>query len=191
MTTEFVDVDVRPILRAGGEPFSVIMQAVEGLEPGQGMRLFATFKPIPLFGVLGSRGFSHEAIELNDGEWEVLFRPGETSPTPPSVDPGNDEASVWPEPSIDLDNRDLDPPEPMARILEATERLKAGEVLSALLLREPRFLFPELARRGHQWRGGFDPERTTYRILVRVGSAVEAGDERRNSSPGSGTPCVT
>jgi uncharacterized protein (DUF2249 family) len=168
MTTEFVDVDVRPILRAGGEPFSVIMQAVEGLEPGQGMRLFATFKPIPLFGVLGSRGFSHEAIEVEDGEWEVLFRPGAPSLAPLSVNQGNADASAWPEPSIDLDNRDLDPPEPMARILEATERLKAGEVLSALLLREPRFLFPELARRGHQWRGGFDAKRTTYRILVRV-----------------------
>ena len=92
----------------------------------------------------------------------------------PSVNPGSADASAWPEPSIDLDNRDLDPPEPMARILEATERLKAGEVLSALLLREPRFLFPELAKRGHQWRGGFDPERTTYKILIRVGSAKEA-----------------
>jgi hypothetical protein len=56
----------------------------------------------------------------------------------------------------------------MARILEATERLLPGEVLSALLLREPRFLFPELTRRGHQWRGDFDAKRTTYRILVRV-----------------------
>jgi uncharacterized protein (DUF2249 family) len=174
MTTEFVDVDVRPILRAGGEPFSVIMQTVEGLEPGQGMRLFATFKPIPLFGVLGSKGFSHEAIELDDGEWEVLFRPEGTSPTPPSVNQGSADAAAWPEPSIHLDNRDLDPPEPMARILEATERQKAGEVLSALLLREPRFLFPELAKRGHQWRGGFDPERTTYRILIRIGPAKEA-----------------
>jgi uncharacterized protein (DUF2249 family) len=169
MTTEFVDVDVRPILRAGGEPFSVIMRAVEGLEPGQGIRLFATFKPIPLFGVMGSRGFSHEAIELNDGEWEVLFRPEETSPPSPSINPGSADASAWPEPSTDLDNRDLDPPEPMARILEATERMKAGEVLSALLLREPRFLFPELAKRHHEWRGGFDPERTTYKILIRVG----------------------
>ena len=62
----------------------------------------------------------------------------------------------------------------MARILEATERLKAGEVLSALLLREPSFLFPELAKRGHQWRGGFDPERTTYRILIRVDPPKEA-----------------
>jgi uncharacterized protein (DUF2249 family) len=171
MTTEFVDVDVRPILRAGGEPFSVIMQAIEGLEPGQGMRLFATFKPIPLFGVLGSRGFSHEAIELDGGEWEVLFRPEAALP-PPSSDPGTD-TSAWPAPSVELDNRDLDPPEPMARILEATERMKAGEVLSALLLREPRFLFPELARRGHQWRGGFDAGRTTYRISIRVGSAKE------------------
>ena len=174
MKTEFIDVDVRPILRAGGEPFSVIMQAVESLEPGQGMRLFATFKPIPLFGVLGSRGFSHEAIELDDGEWEVLFRPEKTSPSPPSINPGSADPSAWPEPSIDLDNRDLDPPEPMARILEATERMKAGEVLSALLLREPRFLFPELARRGHQWHGGFDAKRTTYRILIRIGSAKEA-----------------
>jgi hypothetical protein len=29
--TEYVDVDVRPILRAGGEPFSVIMSALERL----------------------------------------------------------------------------------------------------------------------------------------------------------------
>jgi uncharacterized protein (DUF2249 family) len=173
MTTEFVDVDVRPILRAGGEPFSVIMQAVEGLKPGQGMRLFATFKPIPLFGVLGSRGFSHEAIELDGGEWEVLFRP-DAALSLPSINPGSADASAWPEPSIDLDNRDLDPPEPMARILEAIERMKAGEVLSALLLREPRFLFPELAKRGHQWRGDFDAGRTTYKISIRVGSAIEA-----------------
>jgi len=168
MTIEFVDVDVRPILRAGGEPFSVIMQAVEGLQPGQGVRLFATFKPIPLFGVMGSRGFSHEAIALDDGEWEVLFRPAGTSLTPPPAASGEVDAAAWPESSIDLDNRDLDPPEPMARILEATERLQPGEVLSALLLREPRFLFPELAKRGHQWRGGFDPERTTYKILIRI-----------------------
>ena len=168
MTTEFVDVDVRPILRAGGEPFSVIMEAVEGLAPGQGVRLFATFKPIPLFGVMGSRGFSHEAIEHDDGEWEVLFRPTVPSSTPLATDPDRADAVAWPAPSIDLDNRDLDPPEPMARILEATERLLPGEVLSALLLREPRFLFPELTRRGHQWRGDFDAKRTTYRILVRV-----------------------
>jgi uncharacterized protein (DUF2249 family) len=128
----------------------------------------ATFKPIPLFGVMGSRGFSHEAIALGDGEWEVLFRPAATGSAPPPASEARAGAAIWPEPSIDLDNRDLDPPEPTARILEATERLKIGDALSALLSREPRFLFPELAKGGHQWRGSFDPERTTCKILIRV-----------------------
>ncbi len=34
--TDYIDVDVRPILRAGGEPFSVIMSALERLQPGRG-----------------------------------------------------------------------------------------------------------------------------------------------------------
>ena len=40
-----------------------------------------------------------------------------------------------------------------------------GEVLSALLCREPTFLLPELAKRGHSWRGGFEMDGTTYKIL--------------------------
>ncbi len=78
--TEFVDLDVRPILRSGGEPFAKIMEAVQGLAPGQGLRLFATFKPAPLFHVLGSQGFTHEATELDGGEWEVLFSPAGAAP---------------------------------------------------------------------------------------------------------------
>ena len=81
MTTTFVDVDVRPILRAGGEPFEKIMDAVTSLKPGEGLRLFATFKPVPLLHVLGSRGFTHVANELEGGEWEVLFSPSGAPPT--------------------------------------------------------------------------------------------------------------
>ena len=80
MATTFVDVDVRPILRAGGEPFEKIMEAVSALQPGQGLRLFATFKPTPLLHVLGSKGFTHEAKELDGGEWEVLFSPSGEPP---------------------------------------------------------------------------------------------------------------
>jgi hypothetical protein len=49
--------------------------------------------------------------------------------------------------------------------------MQEGEVLSALLCREPIFLLPELAKRGHAWRGGFEDDGSTYRILVRVGAA--------------------
>ena len=176
MTSQFVDLDVRPTLRSGGEPFGEIMGTVAALKPGEGLRLLATFKPVPLFSVLGAKGFSHEERELGDGDWEVLFRPeGKVEPaqdqTPAA--PAADDAE-GPEPVQHLDNRDLDPPEPMVRILATTEAMAKGEVLSALLCREPMFLFPELDKRGHRWRGGFEPDGKSYRILVRVGGSKGA-----------------
>lgn len=174
MTMTFMDVDVRPTLRAGGEPFGEIMAAVNTLPPGQGLRLLATFKPVPLFHVLGSKGFTHEEREIGDGDWEVLFSPTGAEPeeSPPAT-PAS-EGDAWPEPTRQMDNRDLDPPEPMVRILAATEEMQQGEVLGALLCREPMFLLPELAKRGHAWRGGFEEDGTTYRIAIRIGGAAGA-----------------
>lgn len=43
---------VRTILKAGGEAFDKIMEFVAGLAPGEGFRLWATFKPEPLPAVL-------------------------------------------------------------------------------------------------------------------------------------------
>jgi len=169
MTMAFVELDVRPVLRDGGEPFEKIMQTVSNLQPGQGLRLYATFKPTPLLHVLGSKGYTHQATELDGGEWEVLFTPSDAARAPTSeaaASPGDD--STWPAPATEMDNRDLDPPEPMVRILAATELMKPGEVLSALLCREPIFLLPELAKRGHSWRGGFELDGSTYKVLVRI-----------------------
>ena len=69
-----------------------------------------------------------------------------------------------------MDNRDLDPPEPMVRILAATETMTSGAVLGGHLCREPVFLFPELAKRGHCWRGASEPDGKTYRVLIRIGT---------------------
>lgn len=172
MTIAFVDVDVRPILRAGGEPFGKIMEAVNALKAGEGLRLLATFKPVPLLQVLGARGFEHEMRELDDGDWEVLFSPSAAVHTQPEAGAlGAEDDASWPKPLRHMDNRDLDPPEPMVKILTATEEMAPGEVLSALLCREPIFLLPELAKRGHAWNGGFEPDGTTYKILVCIGGA--------------------
>lgn len=177
MTTEFVDLDVRPTLRAGGEPFGEILGAVKALRPGQGLRLFATFEPVPLFHVLGSKGFSHEAREIAGGDWEVLFTPGPDAAADaglPTAAATPSSTGEWPPPVQEMDNRDLDPPEPMVRILAATETMANGEVLAALLCREPIFLFPELAKRGHGWRGAFEPDGTTYKVLIRIGAGEAA-----------------
>lgn len=169
--TTFVDLDVRPILAAGGEPFGGIMETVAALGPDEGLRLLAPFRPVPLFQALSSKGFSYEDRAIGDGDWEVLFYRTGAAEYEPEKSGGEAE---WPEPLMHLDNRELDPPEPMVRILAATEAMQTGEVLSALLCREPIFLLPELEKRGHGWRGGFDGEGTTYRLLVRIGAGNEA-----------------
>lgn len=147
---EPLTVDVREELRRGGEPLSRILQAVKELGPGQALRLLATFEPLPLYAVLGSKGFGHSAKRLGEGDWEVTFTP-EAAPTRQggSARPSSDASSAaWPTPSTYLDNRGLEPPAPMVRILDALERLGAGEVLEALNERDPVFLYPELQARG-------------------------------------------
>jgi uncharacterized protein (DUF2249 family) len=172
------ELDVRPILREGGEPFSAIMQAVAALTPGQSLRLLATFKPVPLFQVLGARGFEPSAREIGDGDWEVLFTPFHAEAEGQKAGPVRAASAVsgedWPEPATELDNRELEPPEPMVRTLEGVEALAPGETIAALLPREPVFLFEELEARGHRWRGDFAPE-GHYRIVIRAGGAAGQG----------------
>ncbi|MDA9431928.1 DUF2249 domain-containing protein [Bradyrhizobium sp. CCBAU 51627] len=167
---DYLDVDARPILRAGGEPFSAIMAAVGRLQEGQGLRLYAPFKPVPLFTVMADKGFAHSASELGGGEWEVLFTPVGAKPETTPIAASNSPFAAWPEPVVELDNRDLDPPEPMVRILAAAEKLGPGETLSSLLRREPVFLFPQLEKRGFRWLGGFRPDGATYELTVRAPS---------------------
>ncbi|MBA4181400.1 MAG: hypothetical protein C0506_12485 [Anaerolinea sp.] len=52
---------------------------------------------------------------------------------------------------IQLDNRGLQPPEPMVRILEAIRGLAPADRLVVLMDREPILLYPELERRGFAW----------------------------------------
>lgn len=182
MTQTPHELDVRPILRAGGEPFTVIMNAVKELAPGQALRLLATFEPVPLYAVLGKRGFDHAARDIGGGDWEVLFTPGTAAATAAGSQRGQTAQPTaksvaspgWPAPSRHLDNRDLDPPEPLVRTLAAVEEMGPGEVLSVLLCREPVFLLPKLGERGHEWLGGFDPDGKTYRLLVRKAPSKEA-----------------
>ena len=69
------ELDVRPLLRAGEEPFQAIMGAVGALAPGESLRLIAPFRPVPLFSVMANRGFSASDRPLDGGDWEVLFSP--------------------------------------------------------------------------------------------------------------------
>ena len=164
-----LELDVRPLLKAGEEPFQAIMQAASTLADGQSLRLLAPFRPVPLFSVMANRGFAASDRALAGGDWEVVFSPVATPPEDGLALSSSPGAIFWGEPALELDLSDLDPPEPMMRILEALEEMRPGEVLFALLAREPVFLFTELAKRRHEWAGNFDADGAMYRLLVRHG----------------------
>lgn len=67
------ELDVRADLRVGNEPFSKIMAAVAELADGQILRLRTIFEPVPLFTVLGKRGFVHESEEHGAEDWSIWF----------------------------------------------------------------------------------------------------------------------
>ena len=72
MTKERV-LDVRATIRGGGEPFDEIMQAVAELAPDEDLVLLAPFEPVPLYGVLGAKGYSHATTSLGEGDYQVRF----------------------------------------------------------------------------------------------------------------------
>jgi uncharacterized protein (DUF2249 family) len=164
--------DVRPILRAGGEPFPRIMQAVKGLQPGQGLRLLATFEPIPLYAALGRQGLAHSAVKHGEADWEILFSPDAAVATAPrakrpAAGSHAGGGAGWPEPKQVLDNRGMQPPEPMVRILSTLEELAPGEVVEAWNDREPLLLYPELEARGAEIQVSVQDE--GVRLLIRRG----------------------
>jgi uncharacterized protein (DUF2249 family) len=150
-------VDVRPLQKAGEEPFSVIMAASRKVEQGQVLALRNTFEPTPLYDVLGARGFEHWARELGPNDWEILFfhsgvkshgeMPDEQRPPAQPV-----ESSDWTSPTatITIDVSELVPPEPMIKILTALEELPAGGSLLVHHVRRPMHLYPRLDELGYR-----------------------------------------
>ncbi len=153
-----VHLDVREDLRAGREPLARIQAAVAGLGPDGVLVLRVPFEPVPLYRVLGRRGFAHFAERRAADDWAVWFyrdaaaaaaggsavEPG--GATAAGAGPGGAPATGGEVPAVDV--RGLEPPLPMVRVLEAVEALAPGQRLTVLHDRRPLFLYAQLDARG-------------------------------------------
>ncbi len=184
-----VDLDVRPLLARGEEPFRAIMTAARDIPVGQALRLHVGFEPLPLYDLLAKRGFQHVAHQLGPDDWEITFlrsAPGradgdagdsahavEVSPlaaarTLPDTLPEGIDATVR------IDVGELVPPEPMVRILETLAQLAPGQTLLVEHVRRPVYLYPQLDAQGYQHTTDeLGPGRVQLRI--RKPAAGEAG----------------
>ena len=68
---DMIELDVRPSLEKGVDPFGAIMQRVSKLD-GKILHIINSFEPAPLYSVLGKQGFKHYAREEN-GTWHIYF----------------------------------------------------------------------------------------------------------------------
>ena len=162
-----VHLDVREDIRRGQEPFARIMAAVKALAPDEALVLRAPFEPVPLYGVLGKRGLAHWTGRQAPDDWSVWFyRAAAGDPDAPTGAPAPEGAAT-----VTIDVRGLEPPQPMVRILEAVERLQAGDTLEVLHERRPMFLYPQLDERGllHETD---EPGPGLVRIVIRPGGAA-------------------
>lgn len=69
--------DVRPLMAEGGEPFPKIMAAIAALQPGDTLALITPFMPSPLIEKLQGEGFEARPERRHDGAWETRFRRGD------------------------------------------------------------------------------------------------------------------
>jgi tRNA 2-thiouridine synthesizing protein A len=64
-----------------------------------------------------------------------------------------------------LDNRGLEPPQPMMRTLEALEKLGENETLTIINDRKPMFLFEQLDELGYRYQTE-QQEDGSYRVKI-------------------------
>ncbi len=178
------ELDARPLVARGEEPFSAIMAAAAGVSEGGVLRLRVGFEPVPLYEVLSRQGFAHQTWQLGPEDWEVRFlRTGgrrheePAAPEPPEAAVAAP-AGTWREPTatLTIDLSDLVPPEPMVRILETLEQLPPGASLLVHHARRPVYLYPQLEALGctHETR---ELASGQVEILIRkpLASQTEAG----------------
>lgn len=165
-----VHVDVRDDIRRGQEPFARIMAAVNALGSGDALALRTPFEPIPLYAVLGKRGFAHWTERGAGDDWTVWFYRSTSARAAemPDRDPAPRATTGR---TLTIDVRGLEPPHPMVRVLEALDDLRAGDTLEVLHERRPILLYPQLDERGFIHETD-EPAPGQVRILIRTGGAA-------------------
>jgi len=153
-----VDLDVRPILEGGVDPFKAIMAALKTLDDKHTLRIINTFEPIPLLNILTKKGYDFETIRPEEGIVHTYLE--KSNILPEEIANEAEEEIEFTYDSIikkyvgkmkEIDVRDLEMPMPMVTILEELEHLDTNTALFVNHKKLPQYLLPELKDRNYKW----------------------------------------
>lgn len=155
--------DVRADLQTGNDPLKKILQEVNGLAPGEVLRIINSFEPAPLISLLAKKGFENHVEHLSSGEVHTYFYLRNVNRNIQNVNIEKESPKQVTETVLrekmagfgdrirKVDVRDMEMPMPMITILESLADLPGGHALWVTHKRIPVFLFPELKERGYHW----------------------------------------
>lgn len=154
---DILELDVRPILEAGQDPFSQILKKANELQARQALLIINNFDPIPLIELLGKRGFQTYTDILSPDLYHTYFYKAD------EVRMGGMEADKhtdgWEETLAryegkmkEIDVRHMEMPMPMMTILSEIDELPEGHALYVNHKRVPLFLLPELQDKQFEYR---------------------------------------
>lgn len=126
-----LELDVRPLLSRGTDPLETVLTALADVGAGGVLKLSVPFRPAPLLALLQRRGHRVRDEQVGPKHWTVeVLHAGTPDPE---------------------DLRDLEPPAPLERVLDAVKSLPKGAAYLARLPRRPRLLFPHLEAHAVSW----------------------------------------
>jgi uncharacterized protein (DUF2249 family) len=153
---QVMELDVRPILLAGKDPFNEILAKVKALPAGHVLKLINDFEPIPLIQLLGKQGFESWSEAVDGNTFHTWFFKVGDARLPDAPAPASDDFDArvkqFEGRTRTIDVRHLEMPLPMLTILEELEHLPADHALYVNHKRIPVFLLPELEERHFEYR---------------------------------------
>lgn len=152
-----VELDVREELRSKRDPFEIIMGAVKKMDKDDLLVLHATIKPVPLLGLMKLKGYTGKSDRVAPDHWVTRFvhkshaallmeghAEEEQEEEAYSMRP-----TGGPSRTLELDNRGLEPPQPMVRTLDALKKAAPGDKVKIHNDRVPAFLLEEIKEMGY------------------------------------------
>ncbi|HQU56021.1 MAG TPA: DUF2249 domain-containing protein, partial [Chitinophagaceae bacterium] len=70
---KIVNLDVRPVIEGGEDPLNQIIQKVNGIKPGQVLKIINSFEPTPLIKLLEKKCFEAHTEKINEELFHTYF----------------------------------------------------------------------------------------------------------------------
>jgi uncharacterized protein (DUF2249 family) len=157
-----IRLDVREDIAKGNDPFQKIMETINSIEDDEALEIINSFEPFPLYSVLKNKGFEHTTEHLDDGFYITFYKidnPVNRKNKIADDEDWKNENNFNDEDlkklahckEIELDVRELEPPQPLLKIFEIIDNMDKDAALSIIHDRKPIHLYPRLKDAGFKF----------------------------------------